>query len=382
MAGCAALVESVREARPWLALVFGLLAGVAASIKPTYLPLPLGLLAITAVSLRRRGTRPLAHLLWASLGLVLVGLGALVFLIHEHALLGFFFILRRVLPAYTGLEKPPFRYLLSHVMPHALLPLVVLAVPLIFVNLRRGGRWNYEQWILASAAGFGLLSYFVQGKGFLYHRYVFMMFLLLLLGEEIFLALRWRGWPRAVGALALVFALVYLVPTHLRTVHDIVGRSDFELSLEQDLAQLSASQNLQGQVQCFDLVYGCLNALYHRDLVENTAFTGDMLLFTAHRSPATVYYRQLFWDYARRQPAQVLVVSNGNFGVENSFGKLDRWPEFAAYLGRNYTEAAERCFPHERYGVHYPEPLPPGDCYRIYLHQGFPPVILPPSTPE
>ena len=369
LAACAALLESVRRSQPALMLLFGLLAGVAASIKPTYLPLPLGLLALTWFTLHRRAVHSLPYLLWAILGLALTGLLLIYFVLHEHALPGFLFILRDVLPAYTGLERPPLRFLLDRVLPHAVTLLVLLTLPLFVINGRREGHWNWERAALATTAAFGLLSYFAQGKGFLYHRYVFMIFLLLLVGAEIFDALRHPGWPRILAAVALAFALFYIVPIHLRTTRQIVGRNDLELALEGDLAHLGSRQNLQGKVQCFDLVYGCLNALYHLNLVENTGFTGDMLLFTARGSVASNYYRGLFWTLARQQPADVLVISNGNFGVENSFNKLDRWPEFQAYLRNTYVQAAERCFPYERYSYHYREPLPPGDCYRIYLRQ-------------
>ncbi len=129
---------------------------------------------------------------------------------------------------------------------------------------------------------------------------------------------------------------------------------------------------LQGKVQCFDLVYGCLNALYHLDLVENTGFTGDLLLFSSADNAATRYYRGKFWEEARRDPAEVLVVSNQWLEQSDSYGKLDRWPEFAAYLRQNYTLVVER-----RFAMREGGPLPPGDTstaerdsYRIYIRKG------------
>ena len=173
----------------------------------------------------------------------------------------------------------------------------------------------------------------------------------------------------------LALSFLYVVPEHLRSAREIVGQSSYELTLERDLEALGGSTELNDKVQCFDMVFGCLDALYHLDIIENSAFTGDMLLFPDASSGASRYYQERFWTLAKADPAQILVLSNGTMAETNGYRKLDRWPAFEAYLEANYELALERRFPHERYGYHDPkanyEPLDE-DSYRIYVRHGSP----------
>ena len=122
------------------------------------------------------------------------------------------------------------------------------------------------------------------------------------------------------------------------------------------------------------MVYGCLNALYHLQLVENTGFTGDLLLFSPVPGPAVDYWRKRWADEAITNPATVIVLTNEYFqgrGV-NSFDRIDNWPDYARYLRANYTEVVARSFPDERgkeAGIRQQE-LGGANAYRIYLHNG------------
>lgn len=372
MAACALLVEAVDGSLPVLMLPFGFLSGVASSVKPTVLPLPLVLLGIAMWQLRRRRVGMGRSVLYAAAGLLLAGGMVGAFLWHYHAWSGLLFVLRKVVPAYRDLSRMRMGRLLAVLLPRAVLAVTLLAVPLLVHSVRRGA-WDWLMVCVAVCSGFGLLSYVAQGKGYVYHRYIFIMFLLVLVGMEIFRALAEHGWPRWVAGAALLVALG-TVPGHLRTAHAVVGQTSFELTMERDLAALGPRQALQGRVQCFDLVYGCLDALYHLQLVDDAGFTGDMLFFAPQVSAPVLFYRERFWRYAAQEPAQVIVVSNGVFAEPNSYAKLQRWPEFAGYLASHYTMVKERSFPHERYGYYDPKAFPEGECdsYRIYVRDGSP----------
>lgn len=375
MAACALLVEAVDGAKgplPPLLLPFGLLSGTAASIKPTVLPLPVVLMGLAVWRLRRGRERVLPSVLYAAVGLLLATGAVGWFVLHYQAWDGLLFVLRKVVPAYRDLSRMGMGRLLGAVLPRAVLVVALLTVPLAVRSVRQGA-WDWRMVCVAVCAAFGLLSYVAQGKGYVYHRYVFMMFLLVLVGVEIFRGLADRGWPRWVAGVGLVVALA-TVPGHLRTAHAVVGQTSFELTLERDLATLGPRQQLQGRVQCFDLVYGCLDALYHLQLVDDSGFTGDMLFFAPQVSAPVLFYRERFWRYARREPAQVIVVSNGVFAEPNSYAKLERWPELARYLASHYTMVRERSFPHERYSYYDRKGFPENesDSYRIYVWNGSP----------
>ena len=368
------LFGAVWRQRPVLLLPFGLICGLAVSIKPTYLPLPLSLLLLLMYVLRRQGKSPWPSLGWACLGFAGTGLVNVLFLTHYRALAAFLFVVGKVLPAYAGMAPTSLPHLLSQAMPRSTFFLLLLTLPLACSNQRRQGTRGWEWWALLLGAVFGLASYLLQRKGFLHHRYTFLVFFFLLLGIEIFTALRQRGWPRALAAACLGYALLFVVPNTLRATRTLVGQSDFELALEGDLRRLGTREELQGKVQCFDLVYGCLNALYHLDVVENSGFTGDLLFFSPQPGAATAYYRERFWFLARRDPADVVVLSNQELMQPDSYERIERWPAFAQYLRQRYTVVLERRFPLESLGMHGTQPAPTEkqDGYRIYLRSGSP----------
>lgn len=368
----ALLFLSVDRRRPALLVLFGLLTGLAATIKPTVLPFPLVFLAIAAVHLRKERAPLAPYVGWTCTGLLLAFLAVVGFLSFFHAWQGFFFILRRVLPAYGGLSRMPLPRMLHMLMPRAILLLATATLPLFVRSLLRR-RYDWHMGCLVAGLLFGFLSYMAQGKGSVYHRYIFLLYLLLLVGVAIFNALREHGWPRWLAAAALLLGLS-AAPGHLRSAHALVGQSAFELTLERDLQQIGAPADLNGHVACFDLVYGCLDALYHLHLVDNAGFTGDMLFFAPKISPPVLFYRDRFWRYANADPASVVVVSNGFYAEQNSYTKLDRWPELKQYLADQYTLVLQRSFPHERYGYYSAAPFSAEeqDSYRLYIRNGSP----------
>ena len=368
MVAYAACFTAVRRQRPWLMLGFGFLASLAAAIKPTLAPLVVVVLALAVWTLRRQRRPMLPYVVWTLAGAALTTLFVLRFLVHYDAVGPFLFILRVITPSYVALSHPGLGHMLARSWPVSFLPLLPLAILAFAVNRR----WNWERSALAAGFLFGLASYFIQGKGFNHHRYTFLCFFLLLAAIEFTTTLARPGWRRAVGVTALALIPLFYVPYDIHKQRAVIPNSDFTLQLEQDLRQLGGEQHLQGRVQCFDLVFGCLNALYHDGIVQNSGFTGDLMFFSGPDTRAARYYREMFWRLAQRDPAEVLVVSNEWFGQEPSFDKLQRWPQFVAYLDANYTQVLTRRFPSEDSHTPAPPTNPHIEAYRIYIHRGSP----------
>ena len=245
MVGYACLFSAVRKQRPAFMLAMGFTCAMAAAIKPTVLPLLVLLLLLMFFVLRRRGTSSTSYLWWASAGIALAFAGNLLFLVQHGAVLDFIHTQTRFTTAYVSQDQMGTKDLLLNAIPWNTLLLLLLALVLAFKN--RG--WNWERWAVLLGAAVGFASYFLQHKGFLHHRYMFLSFLLLLAGMEFLHALRTSGWPRYVGMAALVLTIGVLVPRYMINIHHVTGTSELTPALEADLRTLGTTTNLQGKVQ-------------------------------------------------------------------------------------------------------------------------------------
>ena len=353
---------AMRRRRPLLMLPFGLFSALAMSLKPSALLLDLLLLAVALVVLRRRAESPIPYLLWT-----VVGAGAVValvvrFFVHYDAFAGFLFIARSVVPGYANVSYTGPAFLLRHLVPVALMPLIVIG---FVAALLQKSRIGWERAALFCLMAVGAFSYFAQGKGAPYHRYMFVVAVLLWIGWELSDAmLREDMRSRVIGVAGVVLLFLPVVPYYIHIMQGFAHRGDqpatLAFALQHDLTQLGGD-GLQQQVACLDLVNGCLNALYRLRLVGNTGATGDLLLFAPTDGLAVEYYRRWFMDHDRVNPATVVVL--GNEWYQNhtaTFNKLNAWPQYAAYLNSMYVPVVERHF----------GPVPSDPAYRIYLRKG------------
>lgn len=228
-----------RRQASWM-LAFGLASGLAASIKPTYLPLPLAVFALALAVLFRRRQLTLAYTAYALAGLAFIFACTLGYLLQQRALSDFLFVLQTVIPAYARLpSQTTSAELLRHAVPRSGLFFVVASIPFAVANWRYYGAWTWKQATFLLGALFGLLSYFVQHKGFSHHRYTLCVFLYFLCAIEIFRALKLPGWPRA-AAPAVIVVLLAISPHALTVASSWSPSSDLELSIERDLSRFGS----------------------------------------------------------------------------------------------------------------------------------------------
>ena len=359
--GFCAMFAGVRRQVPALMGVFGIACGIAASIKPTFLPLAIAVVIFMAITLRRKKIGSWRYIAWAVAGLAAVAALDLGFLLHYHAVRAFEFVIGTITPAYATYERFGVFHLLGLTLPAGIGWFLLLVAAAAVTLQKRRNTWTWEQWVLAMGVAFGVLSFVVQGKGFGHHRYTYLVFLYLLCSIELLAALRHAGWPGAFALAAVVFLLLGYIPYFTREIHRRrPGQAVMANVMESDLNSLGGTKGLQDKVQCLDLVDGCLNALYHLQLVENTGFTGDLLFFTTQDTVATRYYRAMYWDLERKDPPTVLILSNMVLRAPDDFDKVKNWKEFDVYLQQNFTEVTERDF------------LPSADAYRIYIRNDSP----------
>lgn len=354
MVGYAFMFEGLRRRKPWLLLAFGLSLGIASTIKPTVALLGVAVAAMAMWNVRKKRDSIAPYLSYAIAGAAIAGGGALSFLLRNHAIHAFIEVTGDLIPFYASLDHATLRTMVHYLPKQVELAMLPFVLAVAFVDRQ----WkNWERWALLVGAAFGVLSYFIQGKGYEYHKYPFTAFALLWMAIESTLAMRTAGWKRWTGVAGLTAGVLLGAPTYLRHIHDLHADSDFTISLQSDLAHMGVSQ-LQRQVQCMDLVQGCYTALYHLKVVQSTGMMGDMLLFTTDQSPVVDYYRDKYWKELTSNSPAVIVITNEWFGHLPSFNKLNQWPRFSSYLEDNYQLVVARHFDREA-----------DHAYRIYVRK-------------
>jgi hypothetical protein len=364
----------------WLAAAFGLLSGVAITIKPTVIPVAIAqiLLAVFAIRGSDRDHPPsrivLRFLLPAGLAWLVAPVIVLVFLLHERALAAFLADLHGLIPYYATLGHRPLGFILLHslspVLSLVLLWLAMLAVQgsLFRPALHWTEDWSrgWERAALLAGAGFTLLSCVVQARALPYYRYPLLAFLLPVMALDLTRALDVRGAdgraparrpgaasvlrPNAARLLAMAALSVgglFLAPQSAILIHRYRWREiDFIASLEQNLNALGGPR-LSRHIQCIDTNSGCGTVLYRMSLEPASGVLSDFFLFgpsatEANEPPVIRQTRAQFTRDLLADPPQVLVVTSSLYLDDSEhFLKLDRWPAFKSYLAANYTLETE-----------------------------------------
>lgn len=337
----------LREGKRWLvrAALFGLCLGVAATIKPTaMIALPMILLLPDAES----SERPMWQLVGAVLaGSVVAPLAALVWLCRMHSVAVFWKTLTVFIPMHAQLGNLGFWPLLTRCITASHGTILVIALALAFSDSRHGLR--RLRVLLGAGMVYGLISYFVQAKGYPDHRYPFAAFLFLFAAMEFTHALRSPGYRRIVGVAGLLFGTVLSGLSMARALRDH-WPSELVASLTRDLTLLGGDA-LSNKVQCIDTVDGCIETLYDMRLVQSTGFVYDEFLFSAadavssQQADVRTELRESFLNQLKSQPPRVMVVMPRLFPLgPDDYAKLSRWPEFARFLDDCYSLQVQRNF--------------------------------------
>ncbi len=382
LAATAFLFLAVRKRAAWPAALFGLLSGIALTIKPTTLPLTLAQLFLAAITLRRFFTaypsrdpvsreqeNPtrivlLRYIAPAALAYLVAPAAALGFLLRENALAAFLAGFHGIVPFYASLGHRPIGFLLLHSIS-PLLPLVLLWLAVLAFDgtLRLPVAWSrdWERSALFLGVLFGLLNCIVQARGLPYYRYPVLAFLLPLIALDLTRALEthapttpgapsttvspsWVGSraARILAIVALAFGGFFLAPQSAILIHRYRWQeTDFITTLQQSLAALGGP-TLSGHIQCIDSISGCGNVLYRMRLEPSTGVLSDFLLFgQPNQDPATVPIirntrAELLRAFDNSPPQVIVVTSHLHIDGPDNFLKLDRWPAFAEYLAANY----------------------------------------------
>ena len=341
IAAYAFMFEALRRRRTELLFFFGICAGGAVMIKP--LPAPFILFLLIALAIK---TRQQARSVWSAVGMSVAGmmlpvLIVVTFLIRFRSLSAFLHVVRVMLPYYAGLGREPMSFLLAHGVTSSILTFFLLG---LMATLGRTEAWDSEQVMLLCGVVFGVFSYLEQGKGFPYHRYPMMGFLLIWVAIQIVMGLRGSGLGKAAAYAGLVFGLA-TAPLYVRAAERKHWDEQFNASLSRDLIALG-NEKLSGGVQCFATYGDCDTTLYRLHLVQSTGLICDYFVFGDGKAPVIREGRQRVWTALVKQRPRVIVVARGLYPYEErTYGKLALWPEFESYLQTRYKLVSEHAFP-------------------------------------
>ena len=356
MAVFALLCIALRRGRASPMLGGGFLLGMAILMKPTVATFAVLFAVLLYAGARARGRDAKRYGLLGVAGLIIAGAVVLAFLL-PGSLRPFLSLESKALNYYSGLGQPDWGYLFEQTLPLSCIALWVVALEAALWN-REIDQWDI--WGVRGCMALGAISYFVQRKGYTYHRYPLLVFVLLWVGIEFCRAMKSDRPRKVCGGLALGLAVLVIVLPGVNFLrhsrHDSNPLAD---ELQADLVRLGGNQ-LQGKVQCLDLVTGCFSALDRLGLVQSTGWMGDLGFFGPNDHNVVPYFRQRFWDDLHRDPPKVIVLSSEWFGAqEYSFDKLNAWPEFRDYLNSAYTLDVTRHF----------RPFHGRLAYRIYIRK-------------
>ncbi|MGC2636353.1 MAG: hypothetical protein WA294_04185 [Acidobacteriaceae bacterium] len=372
---CAAIFAALRRsasdptpslAATWIGVaLFGFLCGAATLIKPTAAAWMAGILVLAIIAMRSRKQHVAPFIAAACVAFCMPLALALLFLAREHSIHAFFATVTGLMVYHAGIDRFPLRFLLTHLVPSALYPVILLWIVLAIAHRHVRG---FEGAALLFSVFIGIVSFVAQGKAFPYHRYPLEAFLFLLIGIDAATALqldppnagestaatrdaasnadsarRSMLWQPIAALAILLFPTFVLAPSWLLRAHRYDWRHDeFKQSLTADLTQLGGPQ-LSGQVQCLDMTAGCLGALYQLRLVQTTGFLYDCYFFHQPQNAVTLGLRDAFLADLRRNPPRLIVVSNQNcLGEPLAWPRSDAWPQFSDWLAAHYSMDIER----------------------------------------
>jgi hypothetical protein len=336
----ACLYRSIHRNIPLWTGMAGFLASWAATIKPTVLPFVLVLAVFSAILLRNR-SHALRHAAWGAAGTLLPFAAVFLYLWKWHSLRAFWCTLQGIVRVHAGLDRRSLAFLLIHSVSPIMIVVALWAVV--------AWRQNWRQWErtgLALAIGFGLFSYVLQGKGYPYHRYPLLAFLLLIMGIDFAASLRGTGWRKWIAAAAGACVMLYFVPVSVIEAARYDSQDqEFITTLRGDLKDLGG-QSLSGRIQCLDTTAGCVTTLYRMRLVQATGLLYDCYVLMPHQTPATLAIRRQYLAEWQSHPPEIFIVSDQMCLSDfPGFAKLQNWPDFHQFLQQHYVPRTERTPP-------------------------------------
>ena len=371
------LFTAFRRGWFWSSAIFGLLSGLAFSIKPTVLPLSFAQLLFACYVARCCGSRWLPHAVSAIVAYLIAPAASIIFLLRHRAFSAFLAGFKGVVPYYASLAHRPLSYILVHSVSPVLLMVYIWIVLRAFMLFHPDSASdlirNWERTTLLASAVFGLLDCILQARALPYYRYPLLAFLLPCMALDFYRTLQQSAVPRSLprkimmtlAGAAIAFGGFIVAPQSTILIHRYRWwQTDFIISLEQNLTDLGGPA-LSKHIQYIDSVSGCPTVFYRLRLEPASGVLGDYFLFGPDSVPIVQQARRQFAGDIFSNPPKVIVVSSHlHLGDLEDFHKLDRWPALKDFLSGKYDLVTE--WHPTRPALWWSRPELPAS-YRIYV---------------
>lgn len=323
------LIVAVRRGSAGFMFWYGYCVALSASVKPTSI-LYLLLLLLAGRELRKR-QEPLRQYAFCCIAGIAFALGiVLVFLLKGHALQAFFVLSSKILPVYTGLSQPSYLTMIQRLKQAA--PFLAIAgwLALRQPEIRR----DWVQQVLLLSCFLGALTYFIQHKGFFYHRTLFFYFVFWWGGYVFVATMKRTSRYQTVAAVVLLLSCITAYPLLTQKAEDSQA---LIFHLQSDLERLNVGRG-DTTVQCMDTTNGCLEVLLRMNVTMSTGYVSDYYFFLPNRSSFLNGMRNDFLSQMYTKAPRVLVITNDQWPTREDKGyeQLQAWSELQQLLKQRY----------------------------------------------
>ena len=329
LCAAASLIAAVRRVSAGFMFWYGFCVALSTSVKPTSI-LYLLLLLLAGTELRKRKEPLRKYAFFCMAGIALAAGIVLVFLLKGHALQAFFVLSRKILPVYTGLSQPSYLTMVLRLKQPA--PFLVVAGWLAWrqPEIRR----DWVQQVLLSSCFLGVLTYFIQHKGFFYHRTLFFYFVFWWAGYVFVATMKRTSRYQVAAAAVLLFSCITAYPLLTQKAD---ASQELILHLQSDLERLNVGRG-DNTVQCMDTSVGCLEVLLRMNITMSTGYVSDYYFFLPSRSSFLNGMRNDFLSEMNAKQPRVLVITNDQWPTREDKGyeQLQAWSELQQLLQQRY----------------------------------------------
>ena len=192
--------------------------------------------------------------------------------------------------------------------------------------------------VIGVATGCGLASYLLQQKGFPYQRYTFLALALLWVFRIFARSLESEGWERWCAVAAVGVSCFWFAPRFAWRVSTFDRGAPFEQALGADLKARGVQA---GDIQCLDMVGGCVATLNSLGLRQSTGYLYDCYAYVGSQAAQAAYRAGFLSSMERARPEVIVLSSQYCLGEPEDQGRVARWPEMDRLLSREYRADGE-----------------------------------------